>query len=79
MCEKEISWPDLVPDFAVALLPAVGAIVLLIADFRWTLLVLLAILLGLSSGGNAFIRGTLACRHCRQRELGCPAHKLFNA
>lgn len=76
--ETEISWSDLVPDFAVSLLPAAGAVVQLIADFRWPLLVLLAILLGLSFGGNAFVRGTLACRHCRQRELGCPAQKLFN-
>ena len=76
--EMEISWPDLVPDFAVSLLPAAGAIVLLIADFRWILLALLAILLGLFSGGNSFIRGSLACRHCRQRELGCPAQKLFS-
>lgn len=77
--QKEISWSDLVPDFAVALLPAAAAVVLLIADFRWTLLVLLAVLLGLSFGGNAFVRGTLACPHCRQRELGCPAQKLFNS
>jgi len=76
--ETEISWIDLVPDFAVSLLPAAGAIVLLIADFRWILLALLAILLGLFSGGNSFIRGSLACRHCRQRELGCPAQKLFS-
>ena len=76
--ETESSWIDLVPDFAVSLLPAAGAIVLLIADFRWILLALLAILLGLFSGGNSFIRGSLACRHCRQRELGCPAQKLFS-
>jgi hypothetical protein len=77
--QTDISWSDLIPDFAVALLPAAAAIVQLVADFRWTLLVLLVSLLGLSFGGNALVRGTLACPHCSQREFGCPAQKLFNA
>jgi len=32
----------------------------------------------LTSAGNSYIRGSLACKYCQQRELGCPAEKLFN-
>jgi hypothetical protein len=31
----------------------------------------------LGFAGNAFVRGQLACSHCMQRKLGCPAAKLF--
>jgi len=37
-----------------------------------------AILLVLSFGGNAFIRGSFACNYCKQKEIGCPAEKLFS-
>ena len=32
----------------------------------------------LTTLGNAIVRGSLACKHCMQRELGCPAEKLFS-
>ena len=41
-------------------------------------LVLVAVLLILGFPGTAFVRGQLACRFCRQRELGCPAEQLFD-
>jgi hypothetical protein len=74
---KEISWWDLVPDLAVGLLPVVAGVVLLLRGFSWPLLLMVLALLGLSTAGNAFVRGVLVCRRCRQRELGCPAQKLF--
>jgi hypothetical protein len=76
--EKECRWLDLLPDFLVMIFPLIGGIVLLITDFSWIILVLLIVLLGLSSAGNAFIRGSYACKYCKQKELGCPAEKLFN-
>jgi len=76
--EKQVSWADLLPDFMVAILPAVAALILLIRDFTWSVLVLLVLLLMLSFGANAVIRGSFACKHCKQRELGCPAERLFN-
>jgi hypothetical protein len=75
---KEVSWSDLLPDFMVSIFPAIGAIVLLVKDFSWLILLLLLILLALSFGGNAIIRGSFACKYCKQREIGCPAEKLFN-
>ncbi len=76
--EKAVSWRDLVPDFLVSIFPLIGGIVLLVTNFNWVILMLLVILLVLSSGGNAFIRGSYACKYCKQKELGCPAEKLFN-
>jgi hypothetical protein len=76
--QKQISWSNLLPDFAVSLLPAVAAIIQLVTDFRWVTLVLLVVLLVLTFQGNAIVRGSFACLHCRQRQIGCPAERLFN-
>jgi len=76
--EKEISWKDLIPDFLVLIFPLVGGIIVLIRDFNWLILVLMVILVMLSMGGTAFIRGSFACKYCKQKELGCSADQLFN-
>jgi hypothetical protein len=76
--QTQIRWFDLVPDFMVAILPTIGGIVLLATAFSWIVLALLATLLVLSFGGNALIRGSFACKYCKQKELGCPAEKLFS-
>ncbi len=76
--EWQISWSDLIPDFAVSLLPAAAAVIQLVTGFRWVTLVLLVVLLVLTFWGNAVVRGSFACPHCRQRQLGCPAERLFN-
>lgn len=76
--EKEISWKHLLPDFFVFIFPLAGGIIYLIKHFTWLILALLAALAILSLGGNALMRGALACKYCRQRELGCPAEQLFN-
>ena len=76
--EKEIAWKDLIPDFLVLIFPLIGGIIILISDFNWLILVLMVILVILSMGGNAVIRGSLACKYCKQKELGCPAEQLFN-
>ena len=76
--DKDVSWLDLLPDFMVMTLPAIAAVILLIRDFTWPVLVLLVLLLVLSFGANAVIRGSFACKYCKQRELGCPAERLFN-
>lgn len=76
--ERKISWKDLIPDFMVMIFPLIGGIVLLIRDFTWLILGLMVILVVLSTVGNAFIRGSLACKYCKHKELGCPAERLFN-
>ncbi|MBU0757821.1 MAG: hypothetical protein KKF44_07145 [Nanoarchaeota archaeon] len=75
--KKKLSWKDIVPDLFVSLIPLLTGLVLLIKRFDWILLGLLVVLFFLTSVGNSFVRGSLACKHCKQRKLGCPAEKLF--
>lgn len=75
--EKEISWAHILPDFMVSIIPLAGGIILLVRDFTWLLAALLIILGFLSFGCTAVIRGSFACKYCKQREIGCPAEQLF--
>jgi hypothetical protein len=74
---RDIGWLSLLPDMLIVLIPLGAGVFLSIRRFDWLLLLLMAGLVFLAFPGNGFIRGKLACRHCRQRELGCPAEKLF--
>jgi hypothetical protein len=75
---RKISWKDLLPDFAIALVPVIVGAIFLITGFDWMTLGLVVILLLAASVGNSLVRGRLACKYCRQRLLGCPAERLFN-
>lgn len=77
-CSITLTWKDIIPDFLVFLIPVIAGIVLLVQGFSWTILVLVIVLLVLGFAGNAFVRGQLACRFCKQRGIGCPAEKLFD-
>lgn len=74
-----ITWKDIVPDFLVILVPVLAGILLLIREFSWTILLGIIALFVLGFAGNALVRGQLACRFCKQREIGCPAEQLFDA
>ncbi len=76
--EKEVSWMEMLPDFMVFIIPIIAGIRVLVREFTWIILVLMIVLLVLTFAGNALVRGQVACKHCKQRELGCPAEKLFN-
>jgi len=76
--QKQITWKDMVPDFLVFILPVLAGIGLLAQVFSWFILSLTIALLFLGFFGNAFVRGKLACRHCKQRDIGCPADQLFD-
>lgn len=75
---KEFTWSAMLPDFMVIIFPIVGGIILLVRDFNLFLLVIMVLLLLLSFWGNAVIRGSLVCKYCKQKEIGCPADRLFN-
>jgi len=75
--ETEFSWKQLIPDFMVTLIPLIAGTVILILNYSTSLLVLMVLLLVLSFVGNGYVRGQLACKYCKQRELGCPAEQLF--
>lgn len=72
-----VTWKDILPDFLMFMIPILAGILLLILNFSWTVLILVIALFLLGFLGNALVRGKLACRYCRQRELGCPAEQLF--
>ena len=76
--QKKITWKDIVPDFLVFIIPVLAGIMLLIVEFSWIVLILILALFFLGFFGNALVRGQLACRYCKQREIGCPAERLFN-
>jgi hypothetical protein len=74
---RQITKKDLIPDFLVFFIPLVVGLALLITGFSWILLILVIALFILGFAGNAVVRGQIACRYCRQREIGCPAQRLF--
>jgi hypothetical protein len=76
--KKKISWYDLIPDFLVGIIPITGGIFLSIFDFSLMRIGMIIFLAILSFGGPAVIRGSFACKYCKQREIGCPAEKLFS-
>jgi len=73
-----ITWKDVVPDFLLFIIPVLAGILLLIKGFTWTILILVIALLLPGFAGNALVRAHLACKYCKQREIGCPATQLFN-
>ena len=77
-CQKKITGKDIVPDFLVFIIPVLIGILLLLIEFRLLILILIIVLLVLGFIGNALVRGQLACRYCRQKEIGCPAAQLFD-
>lgn len=75
--DRKITWIEILPDFLVTLIPIFSGIFLLINDFNWAILAAILLLFLITTVGNAFVRGSLACKFCRQRGLGCPACELF--
>lgn len=76
-CENEMTWKDLLPDLLVSLLPLVTGLVLIIVRFDWMVLFAMILLVVLTTKGNEVVRGSYACRYCKQRDLGCPAESFF--
>lgn len=75
---REISWSEVLPDLLVSMLPMIGGIALLIlTGWDWLIAGLLLLLIALAFAGTGFVRGSLACKYCKQREIGCPACELF--
>jgi hypothetical protein len=74
--ERKIGWVDILPDFLISVVPLLLGI-LIILRFDAVLLAVIVALGILAFPGTGFIRSRWACRYCRQRELGCPAERLF--
>ncbi|MDI6645287.1 MAG: hypothetical protein QME14_09540 [Methanobacteriaceae archaeon] len=76
--KRKLSWKHMIPDMMVFILPIIAGIIQIIFQFSWNVLVMMLIIIVLSMAGNAIVRGFLTCKKCVQRQLGCPAEKLFN-
>jgi hypothetical protein len=77
-CNHKITWKEMIPDMLVSLIPVTVGIIAMIIDFNFSILVAVIVIILLTTAGNGFIRGSLTCNYCKQREYGCPADKLFN-
>lgn len=76
-CQKKVTLPKLIPHILTALIPVVIGIILLIRDFNWLILILTAIPILNWFVGNPLIYGKLACLHCAQGRICCPANDFF--
>jgi hypothetical protein len=77
LCRK-LTWLDILPDFLVSLVPFLAGVVMSFLAFSWLRLGLMFLLLIIGFPVTGYIRGNLACKYCKQRELGCPAAELFS-
>ena len=77
-CMQDITWKNMIPDILISLIPLATGITLLILKFDYMIFISLVLIIGLTTLGNGFVRGKLTCKYCKQKELGCPADKLFN-
>ncbi len=71
------TWKDMIPDMLMFIFPMIAGIIILILNFNWATVILMIVLIFLNFPGNAYIRGQLACKNCKQAEIGCPALELF--
>ena len=75
--ERQVSWKEVLPDLMVSLIPLAGGIFLLTRRFDWMIASATLLIVLVTTLGNAIVRGSLACKHCTQKEIGCPAERLF--
>ena len=76
--QDKVTWKDILPDFLVFIIPMVVGCAILVSGFSWLILSAVVLLFLLGFVGNGIIRGSLACKYCKQREVGCPAERLFS-
>lgn len=74
---KAITWFDILPDFLVSLVPIGIGVASLFIHFSWVMLLLVVVISVMAFPVTGFIRSSIACKFCRQREIGCPALQLF--
>jgi small-conductance mechanosensitive channel len=77
-CERELGFKDFIPQVLVVLIPLIVGIALLISR-GFNLLILTAMIYPVFSWFvvNPILYGKLACIHCKQGSICCPAFKFF--
>jgi hypothetical protein len=76
-CQKKVTVWNLLPHALVTLLPIIIGVILLIKDFNWLILVLAVIPVLNWFVGNQIVFGKIACPHCSQVRICCPAQDFF--
>ena len=74
---KKITWINLMPDLFVSLIPLIIGGFYLVQSFSWLRLSFILIFVIISFPITGFIRGSISCKFCRQKGMGCPAVQLF--
>ena len=74
---KKVTWINLMPDFLVSLIPLVIGGLYLVQSFTLLRLSFMLVLVILAFPVTGFVRGSISCKYCRQKEIGCPAVQLF--
>ena len=77
-CEREFGFKDFIPQIFVVLIPLIVGIALLISR-GFDILILIALIYPILSWlvVNLILYGKLACPHCQQGSICCPALKFF--
>ena len=77
-CERKLSIKDFIPQLLVVLVPLIVGIALLISR-GFNIIILIALLYPLLSWFcvNPIIYGKIACIHCKQGSICCPALEFF--
>ena len=77
-CQRELKWKDFIPQILIVLIPVIVGIALLISR-SFNLLILIALIYPIFSWFcvNPIIYGKIACIHCKQGSICCPALGFF--
>lgn len=76
-CERQADFKNMIPELLIVIVPIILGIVLLIQSFSWFISVLIILDIFLMTRGNSYVRGKLACPHCKQGQICCPVNKMF--
>jgi len=78
-CEKQFSWKEFIPQILLVLIPIIVGIALLISR-GFHVLTLIAVLYPVFNWFlvNPILYGKIACPHCKQGSICCPALEFFS-
>ena len=76
-CERQLKFRDFIPHLLVAFLPLIPGAYLLLIGFNWIVAGLMAFPIIVNFAGNPLIFGRMACPHCKQGSICCPACEYF--
>ena len=77
-CQRELGFKDFIPQLLIVLIPLIVGVALLISR-GFDILILIALIYPVLSwfAVNPIVYGKLACPHCKQGSICCPALKFF--